>query len=398
MSRVNNKFELVQRKNKNHKNNKNNVKNNKNKKSKNNHENNNIQILNLKSYFNDGYCIFHFLGKCKNINNCTHKHMNEKSDIYLQLRRIIIDPTKIPYIFKYKNQIIQEICKLTNFKLTTFLTSCTYFLRDIPCNNIKEGRYIKFNLNFNNKDIPIYICYLDPKNCRTRLTCGFHLDLDIKIQHESVIGHIIKKLAPLELCNHNYDEPHNELDDEYKYQLNDFPQLNMENKNSNNRDTNIKAMKDKIRKIKWASNETKKETKTEDKNIEINVEQTSSNFNCKHDFIDVFNKQKYMDYDIRMDLDFSNLNNKSKNELQDIITKLVSDNITLFRRNSEFNHIQKMLDLPIYHMYKDQDAYIVEETIEQYSDNYIDDNEDSEIDNTSDNDVDDEYYGQWQTV
>lgn len=136
----------------------------------------------LSEIFKQNYCVYFLMGKCNNGSRCINIHMN-KDVLFEKLQKIIMDPTQIPNLSNDRSDISNYIMENTNIKKygkPPFLTSCWYSLRNMDCNNMKDGRYIIYNFDFDGEEVPLYICYPKAHTCKTRVTCGLHFDIKFK--------------------------------------------------------------------------------------------------------------------------------------------------------------------------------------------------------------------------
>ncbi len=264
----------------------------------------------LKEFFETGHCIYHFKGKCTGGSKCEGKHM-EPNSIFKNLQMILRDPTKIHGLKDSRSDITASIKKdsiVSGYKKEPFLTTCWYSITNTVCDNIKHKRFIKYDFKFKDQIIPIYICYPDISTCRSRVTCGFHFDIQFSYINNTF--NVTKLISSI---------------DEYHLE------------ESNKKDS-IKQESVEKESVKKEVNPTvtvkiiKKEVVVNEKNIEL---------------LPTEQKQKTIGKDLYIDLEVSGLNQKTKEELKELIQILLDNNNALFKRNAELSYTNNILSIPV---------------------------------------------------
>lgn len=281
----------------------------------------------LKGFFEDGYCIYHFMSKCDNETKCNSKHMPSDHMIFRMLRKILLDPFEIPNIKNTRTEIIDYIKENTSVKeynMNPYLTSCWYAIRNVTCNNVKHKRFIKYDITYNDKIVPIYICFPVAKSCKTRVTCGFHFDVEYEYKDQQFS---IKNIISL------IDEYQNDTQNENKIFF------------SNDNNINSLSSPEVVKNEKKETLDDKLRFNLDEKiTAEVNVSSQPSE--------KLTYKNRHFNFD--------DLENKTNEELKYLVMELVKDNNTLSNRNIELNYqnkvtsISKILSSYTYHNQRKQ--------------------------------------------
>jgi hypothetical protein len=283
----------------------------------------------LKGFFVDNYCYFHFTGYCKDGSKCQRKHM-QKNNLFKQLQKIIADPMKIYGIETIEEDILKFIKEKTPIgenNLEPYLTTCMYDLKGSKCGNYERKRFIEYDIKFNNTKITVYICHPDISKYGRRIPCGIHYDIEYTNDNDFFKVTKIISIANTKSPNIKKKQKNNKKSVDLT--LSEFPQLSSTN--------NIID-----KKINNSANIVLKETKKIDNNEGFNK------FNgLKRKFILVNdNKDKPLDV-FNSNLSLNDIDNKTTDELKDLVKELLIRNDELMKRNIDLSHTNEILSLPV---------------------------------------------------
>lgn len=303
----------------------------------------------LKGFFDAGYCVFHFMGRCNNGTDCQSKHM-EDNIIFKQLQKILLDPIKIPQISNNRSNIISFIKQNTavgEYKMEPFLTSCYYSIRNIPCNNMKEKRFVKYEIKFNQKNIGIYICYPEKKTCKTRVTCGFHFDVEYSFKHNQFhIENIISNEDEQPSIKKEKKEEKKEEKLSPAESILNFPELKSKKQIKKEKEIKVEEKKIKKKEKPQLPKEEPKEEKENEKKVSFldMAKSISKNENNKQEII--------VEIDIHQEI--KDIDSKTKDQLKELLKKVIDnnkklskDNEYLMKRNAELGYLEFIGQLPI---------------------------------------------------
>jgi hypothetical protein len=369
----------------------------------------------LKEFFETNYCIYHFMDKCTGGDKCESTHM-EQNQLFKNLQRIILNPIRIPKLNINQNDMNDYLKKnspIGKYGMEPYITACWYAIQHKKCNNAKNSRYIMYQANFGNKVIPIYICYPDVSTCKTRVTCGFHFDIEYSFTNnvfnvENVISLIDMPNVDTENRQQYVDIVQEETKEETKEfeikDLNEFPSLSV-------------PINNKVESV-WFNNNAKYETHNEikdavdvdvDVNVNIDVD-TNVDTNVDTDVdTDVNNKvenvwlnkdtniskiiqiekdvlhnfpQKISIYSVK-DKTVVNIKNKTDREFRDLLVSMATKNKALYYECLKTKQLLSYKMPDPYDKYKlfeklDVDDYINNELVKENQEDYYEDEDDED--------------------
>lgn len=307
----------------------------------------------LQDFFTNNYCIYHFMGKCTGGNKCESKHMDQNK-LFFELQRLIRNPTSISNLDINQsnvNKFIKKNSPVGEYDMEPYTTSCWYAIRNQKCNNVQNGRYIVYQAKFKNRSIPIHICYPDAKKCKTRVTCGFHFDIEYSFNNNNF---------SIENVTSEIETPNQRVENMFECYMNNI--------NPKSEDTSF-DMKDLDNTTKFPSLNGSASKNTNDfnqktdntwgvsKNISTDI--TKSNHNVRKAFpINISIRGAKNETTV-------NINDKTKSELKELLIKLTTKNKELYyeflkaqdniTRLSSSNNENKTLK---YQQFEDVDDYM----------------------------------------
>lgn len=356
----------------------------------------------LKEFFETNYCIYHFMDKCTGGDKCESKHM-EQNQLFKNLQRIILNPIRIPKLNINQtdmNDYLKKNSPIGEYGMEPYITACWYAIQNKKCNNAKNGRYIMYQANFGNKVIPIYICYPDVSTCKTRVTCGFHFDIEYSFTNnvfnvENVISLVDMPNVGTEYRQQYVDTVKEEPKEFELKDLNEFPTLSVPINNNVESVWFNNNVKNEIKDVVVDTNENVDEKVDElpilDTEINNKVENVWLNkdtniskvIQVDNDVLQIF-PQKISIYSLK-DKTVVNINNKTDRELKHLLVSMATKNKAL--HNEYIKTKQQLSDTmsdpydkygkyDTFYTNNDVDDFINHQLINDTQEEYYEDDED----------------------
>ena len=142
-------------------------------------KNENVDKIILSDLIKKQTCPYDLIGRCRE-DNCHRKHLARNES---KIQFYIKNPSKIRSMKHNLEKINAEIDKITgDSSLKPFFTTCLFCLKGMKCNNITSNRFVEIDDN----DVKFKVCYPDVSKCDRRITCGFHIDITVIVNSESL--------------------------------------------------------------------------------------------------------------------------------------------------------------------------------------------------------------------
>ncbi len=122
--------------------------------------------ISFNQILDQGYCIFHFVGKCQG--KCRLKHLESTDRIFHLIKDVLMNPSN--YLNFDKKRFLDNFdCQ----NKSSFFTICFYSARGVPCLNSDKGRFQKCG--------GYHVCYPELQKCKHKITFSLHTDFFIDL-------------------------------------------------------------------------------------------------------------------------------------------------------------------------------------------------------------------------